>query len=88
MPGIGPIHKPLFLPPLCRLCYNLRAVEHPVDSNANGDAVRAESDSGEEQSAEQHPMMFCPVCSERLGPRRCKLVCGKCGYYLSCSDYY
>ncbi len=46
------------------------------------------ADSGELQRAEEHPISFCPVCSERLEPKRCKLVCSKCGYYLSCSDYY
>lgn len=30
---------------------------------------------------------FCPVCSQRLAARACKLVCA-CGYYMSCSDYY
>jgi hypothetical protein len=45
-------------------------------------------DSREQQSAVEHPMSYCPVCSERLEPKRCKLVCERCGYYLSCSDYY
>jgi hypothetical protein len=45
-------------------------------------------DSKEQQAAVEHPMSYCPVCSERLEPKRCKLVCEKCGYYLSCSDYY
>ena len=31
---------------------------------------------------------FCPVCSQRLESRRCKLVCPVCGYYMSCADYY
>src|SRR5436190_830241 len=31
---------------------------------------------------------FCPVCSQRLESRRCKLVCNVCGYYMSCADYY
>jgi len=31
---------------------------------------------------------YCPVCSQRLESRRCKLVCSVCGYYMSCSDYY
>jgi hypothetical protein len=44
--------------------------------------------AGEQLPAAEHPISFCPVCSERLEPKRCKLVCGKCGYYLSCSDYY
>ena len=45
-------------------------------------------DSRERQNTVEHPMSYCPVCSERLEPKRCKLVCEKCGYYLSCSDYY
>jgi hypothetical protein len=31
---------------------------------------------------------YCPVCSQRLESHRCKLVCGVCGYYMSCADYY
>lgn len=36
----------------------------------------------------REPMLFCPVCSERLAQRKCKLFCARCGYYLSCADYY
>lgn len=38
------------------------------------------------QAAE--PMLYCPVCSLRLAQRKCKLFCERCGYYMSCSDYY
>lgn len=31
---------------------------------------------------------YCPVCSQRLESRRCKLICPVCGYYMSCADYY
>jgi hypothetical protein len=31
---------------------------------------------------------YCPVCSQRLTSRRCKLICTVCGYYMSCADYY
>lgn len=31
---------------------------------------------------------YCPVCSQRLESRRCKLICRVCGYYMSCADYY
>jgi hypothetical protein len=36
----------------------------------------------------EEPMLYCPVCSTRLTSRKCKLICEKCGYYMSCADYY
>jgi hypothetical protein len=38
--------------------------------------------------AHEDASRFCPVCSQRLESRRCKLVCNVCGYYMSCADYY
>ena len=40
------------------------------------------------QAAEDNPMLFCPACSTRLDTLKCKLFCSKCGYYMSCADYY
>jgi len=37
---------------------------------------------------EEEPSRYCPVCSQRLESRRCKLICPVCGYYMSCADYY
>jgi len=37
---------------------------------------------------EDEPMLYCPVCSTRLNQRKCKLFCERCGYYMSCADYY
>ncbi len=30
----------------------------------------------------------CPNCSAQLIEQRCKLLCPRCHYYMSCSDYY
>jgi hypothetical protein len=37
---------------------------------------------------QDEPMLYCPVCSMRLAARKCKLFCERCGYYMSCADYY
>ncbi|MBX6359356.1 MAG: hypothetical protein IRZ03_04675 [Acidobacterium ailaaui] len=41
-----------------------------------------------EAPAPQHHSVYCPNCSTLLTGHRCKLVCTRCGYYLSCADYY
>lgn len=35
-------------------------------------------------------MRTCPNCGRALAERKCKLFCPepRCGYYLSCADYY
>jgi hypothetical protein len=33
-------------------------------------------------------MRTCPNCSAALEERKCKLLCTRCGYYMSCADYY
>ena len=38
--------------------------------------------------SEDEPMLHCPVCNRRLTELKCKLVCERCGYYMSCADYY
>jgi hypothetical protein len=32
-------------------------------------------------------LLTCANCGAAMDERRCKLVC-RCGYFLSCSDYY
>lgn len=43
---------------------------------------------GAEARAVEHHSQVCPNCGQRLTGDRCKLVCGACGYYMSCADYY
>lgn len=33
-------------------------------------------------------MLICPVCDNRLAEHKCKLLCQRCGYYMSCADFY
>jgi hypothetical protein len=30
----------------------------------------------------------CPNCSAELEVRRCKLVCPRCHYFMSCAEYH
>jgi hypothetical protein len=85
------------------LCYNRRAVRHTgqqeiptaergktVDETTNGrTAGEAVGEPVETNAANgEHAQQYCPVCSQRLESRRCKLICTVCGYYMSCADYY
>jgi hypothetical protein len=51
------------------------------------DHDRGEQPETQAAKAEE-PMLFCPVCSTRLTELKCKLICAKCGYFMSCADYY
>lgn len=51
-----------------------------VDPEPPSDAHRAPDDPGE-------LMLTCANCGARMDERKCKLIC-RCGYFLSCSDYY
>jgi hypothetical protein len=83
--------------PCWGMCYNRPAVEHAVKSGAA--PVRpepAETETTQPAPRAEHTALapmedasrYCPVCSQRLEARRCKLICPVCGYYMSCADYY
>jgi hypothetical protein len=42
------------------------------------------------RSAAEETIRTCPNCGRFLEERRCKLFCPdpRCGYFLSCADYY
>jgi hypothetical protein len=80
------------------MCYKSRAVNSvakrelgPVTRElaevSVGDAAPAKVEASA-MIAGEDASRYCPVCSQRLESRRCKLVCGVCGYYMSCADYY
>jgi hypothetical protein len=42
------------------------------------------------ETAEVDPgtvILTCANCGAQMDERKCKLIC-RCGYFLSCSDYY
>src|SRR5579864_4260759 len=80
------------------MCYKRRAVNSaakqelsPVQREAVEVSVQGASPAKAEASvgvAGEDASRYCPVCSQRLESRRCKLICPVCGYYMSCADYY
>lgn len=60
----------------------------PNETNPAGYSPREAAPAGEfRQGEDAEPMLHCPVCSQKLLARKCKLYCAQCGYYMSCADY-
>jgi hypothetical protein len=58
------------------------AADRPIRLlDAPGEAADVEPDDPGEL------MLTCTNCGARMDERKCKLIC-RCGYFLSCSDYY
>lgn len=61
---------------------------HSTPNFATSDGAEPPVPAGEHRRGEDaEPMLHCPVCSQKLLARKCKLYCPQCGYYMSCADY-
>src|SRR5208282_717966 len=64
----------------------LDSTGRPSDSTTSPRAL--EMASGVPANLQKDASSICPNCSTELRGHRCKVVCRKCGFYLSCSDFY
>jgi len=77
--------------PKAGLATDSSAVSASVDPSAIAhelDGFSAAHELERSVVADDDVSRYCPVCSQRLESRRCKLICPVCGYYMSCADYY
>jgi hypothetical protein len=58
-----------------------------IESSAVPDLVLVEDDGPAEPIDPAAVILTCANCGAAMGERKCKLIC-RCGYFLSCSDYY
>jgi hypothetical protein len=50
-------------------------------------AIQLLDDDPEAQVDPAVVILTCANCGAQMDERKCKLIC-RCGYFLSCSDYY
>jgi ribosomal protein S27AE len=66
-----------------------RAFDAGLDAKiSHDDSAGSTALSGLNETRVDHHCQICPNCAYRLTSHHCKLVCGQCGYYMSCADYY
>jgi hypothetical protein len=53
----------------------------------NGAAIRYVEEADDEFWDPEVVVLTCANCGAAMDERKCKLIC-RCGYFLSCSDYY
>ena len=59
----------------------------PEAPAAAGDAGDGEVEAGVAEADPAALLLTCANCGAPMDERKCKLIC-RCGYFLSCSDYY
>ena len=60
--------------------FRARSAEEPQITFLDDADPRVEADPGA-------VVLTCANCGAMMYERKCKLIC-RCGYFLSCSDYY
>ena len=68
------------------LSRTLMGRETPREAPGSGAIVMLDDDSGPDADPGT-VILTCANCGAAMDERKCKLIC-RCGYFLSCSDYY
>jgi exosome complex RNA-binding protein Csl4 len=55
-----------------------------MEQKKNNTDLREPADSFDVEAV----IRTCPNCGAALEEKRCMLLCPRCHYYMSCSDYY
>lgn len=65
-------------------------LDHPPGSGPGFPPIQLLDDPDLAAASDPDPgvvILTCANCGTPMGERKCKLIC-RCGYFLSCSDYY